>query len=133
MSKPEKPVNRKSRNTDEQERHAALQKTADYLYTVDTKGNPSDPELLQAFGQLRQMINEEFVGKEKQVSSQLIYDILSEAIDSYITSQVNQRVKAALPEKYDPEYERHIDGYEHGWNNCIADIEANLNNTKPSL
>lgn len=52
---------------------AAAQKTADYLYKIEGKLTPAQAE---AIGTLRQMINEEFVGKGKQVSSQFIYDML---------------------------------------------------------
>ena len=55
----------------------AVQKTVDYLYTI--KGECS-PELYTAINRLRQLINEEFVGKNKLVSSQLIFDILEQAI-----------------------------------------------------
>ena len=54
-----------------------LRKTADYLYKIE---GDCSPELYQAIDRLRQLTNEEFVGKNKQVSSQLIYDILIEAI-----------------------------------------------------
>ena len=56
---------------------SAIKKTADYLYKI--VGDCS-PELYQAIDRLRQLTNEEFVGKNKQVSSQLIYDTLIEAI-----------------------------------------------------
>lgn len=55
----------------------AAKKTAGYLYPI--KGDVS-PELRERIGILRQLINEEYVGNNRSVSSQLIYDILKPAI-----------------------------------------------------
>ena len=51
----------------------AAQKTIDYLYKI--KGDCS-PELYEAIATLRQLINEEYLHKNKLVSSQFIYDVL---------------------------------------------------------
>lgn len=56
---------------------SAIQKTANYLYKIDGEVTP---EQYQAISMLRQLINEEFVGKDKLVSSQFIYDILKELL-----------------------------------------------------
>lgn len=65
----------------------AAKKTADYLYTI--KGDcPKD--LYQAIGRLRQLINEEFVGKDKSVSSQLIYDIINPTLLALIEANNRQ-------------------------------------------
>lgn len=50
----------------------AVKKSADYLYSL-----PKDcpEELTKAIDTLRQLINEEFVIKDKNISSQLIYDL----------------------------------------------------------
>lgn len=55
----------------------AAEKVASYLYQID--GNVTEAQTI-AIGQLRQMVNEEFVAKGKQVSSQLIYDMLKEVL-----------------------------------------------------
>lgn len=55
----------------------AIQHTANYLYKID---GDVTPEQAKAIGMLRQLINEEFVGKDKRVSSQLIYDMLKEVL-----------------------------------------------------
>lgn len=47
--------------------------TVNYLYPIK---EDVSPEVYQAIATLRQLINEEFVGKNKTVSSQFIYDIL---------------------------------------------------------
>ena len=52
---------------------AAAKATTDYLYSLD---DTCPPEMRVKIGHLRQLINEEFVGKNKSVSSQLIWDIL---------------------------------------------------------
>jgi ribonuclease I len=57
------------------------QKTADYLYSLD---DSCPPELRQAIATLRQLTNEEFVHKDKTISSQLIWDILKEAFTKQI-------------------------------------------------
>jgi hypothetical protein len=57
------------------------QKTVDYLYSLD---DSCPPELRQAIGILRQLTNEEFVHKDKTISSQLIWDILKEAFTKQI-------------------------------------------------
>lgn len=56
----------------------AAKKTANYLYVIEdsTVMGEIDPELYQTIATLRQLINEEFLGKNKIVSSQFIYDIL---------------------------------------------------------
>lgn len=56
---------------------SAIQKTANYLYKIEGEVTP---EQYQAISMLRQLINEEFVRNQKQVSSQLIYDILKEIL-----------------------------------------------------
>lgn len=55
----------------------AAERAANYLYSI-----PDDcpKELRVPIGQLRQMINEEFVHKGKSVSSQLIWDMLKPGI-----------------------------------------------------
>lgn len=55
----------------------AAQKAMDYLYRID---GGVTPEQAIVIGRLRQLINEEFVLKNEQVSSQLIYDILKEIL-----------------------------------------------------
>ena len=55
----------------------ALRDTADYLYKIE---GTLTPVQAQAIGQLRQLINEVFVAKGKQVSSQFIYDQLKEVL-----------------------------------------------------
>lgn len=60
-----------------EELEKALRKTAKYLYDID---GDVTPEQYQAISRLRQLINEEFVRNQKQVSSQLIYDILKEVL-----------------------------------------------------
>lgn len=55
----------------------AMQRTVNYLYKID---GDVTPEQAVAIGQLRQMINEEFVRNKKSVSSQLIYDMLKEVL-----------------------------------------------------
>jgi len=55
---------------------AAVKETADYLYNI--KGDVTAEQYL-AIDRLRQLINEEFIGKDKTVSSQFIYDIISPA------------------------------------------------------
>lgn len=64
----------------------AIQNTADYLYKIDGE---CSTELQQAIAILRQLINEEYVGKDKTVSSQLIYDIINPAI----TKEIKQAKK----------------------------------------
>lgn len=61
----------------------AARKTAEYLYNIDGE---VPPEIYQAIGRLRQLINEEFK-PEKSVSSQLIYNIMNPAIEAYIAEQ----------------------------------------------
>jgi len=51
------------------------------LYKIDGE---CSPELAAAFGTLRQLINEEFLHKNKFISSQLIYDILYPRIQALI-------------------------------------------------
>ena len=51
----------------------AINETANYLYNIDGKVIPKQAI---AIANLRQIINEEYVSKGKQVSSQLIYDLL---------------------------------------------------------
>ena len=55
----------------------AIQKTIDYLYKIE---GDVTPEQYQVIDRLRQLINEEFVGKDRQISSQIIYDILKEVL-----------------------------------------------------
>ena len=55
----------------------AAQETADYLYAIKGKVTPKQAT---AIGFLRQLINEEFVPHKRQVSSQMIYDILKEVL-----------------------------------------------------
>lgn len=62
---------------------AATRKTAEYLYNIDGEVSP---EMYEAIGRLRQLINEEFK-PEKSVSSQLIYNIMHPAIEAYIAEQ----------------------------------------------
>lgn len=57
------------------------QKTVDYLYSLD---DSCPPELRQAIATLRQLTNEEFVHKDKTISSQLIWDILKDSITKYV-------------------------------------------------
>ena len=67
-------LNSPSRPTPTQvELENAAQKTIDYLYKI--KGDCS-PELYEAIATLRQLINEEYLHKNKSVSSQFIYDVL---------------------------------------------------------
>ena len=56
---------------------SAIQKTANYLYKIEGEVTP---EQYQAISKLRQLINEEFVRNQKQVSNQLIYDMLKEVL-----------------------------------------------------
>ena len=51
----------------------AAQKTIDYLYKIE---GDCSPELYEAIATLRQLINEEYLHKNKSVSSQFIYDVL---------------------------------------------------------
>ena len=37
-----------------------------------------------------------------------------------------QTLRSALPEKYDPEYEKHIDGYQYGFNDAINQVNKIL-------
>ena len=60
---------------------AAARETVDYLYKIEGE---CPPELYKAIDRLRQLINEEFVGKDKTVSSQLIFDIVNPAITALI-------------------------------------------------
>lgn len=62
---------------------AATRKTAEYLYNIDGEVSP---EMYEAIGRLRQLINEEFK-PEKSVSSQLIYNIMHPAIEAYIAER----------------------------------------------
>lgn len=48
---------------------------AEYLYSLS---DDCPKELRQPIDMLRQLINEEFVAKDKQISSQIIWDILKE-------------------------------------------------------
>lgn len=55
----------------------AARKTAEYLYSID----PTCPdEFASRIATLRQLINEEYIGKNRTISSQFIYDILKPAI-----------------------------------------------------
>lgn len=71
---------------------SAIQKTANYLYKIEGE---VIFEQYQAISKLRQLINEEFVGKDKQVSNQLIYDILKE-IDMSMSDQARNDIIAAI-------------------------------------
>lgn len=64
--------------------------TANYLYKIEESEviGKLTPELFQAISTLRQLINEEFVHKGKSVSSQLIYDILMQAITEYMKTKM---------------------------------------------
>lgn len=64
---------------DTSELDKAAKKAVDYLYNIDGEVSP---ELYRAIDRLRQLVNEEFVGKNKSVSSQLIYDIISPVVDT---------------------------------------------------
>jgi vacuolar-type H+-ATPase subunit E/Vma4 len=66
----------------------AARKTAEYLYNIDGEVTP---EIYEAIGRLRQLINEEFK-PEKSVSSQLIYSIMNPAIEAYIAEQRREAV-----------------------------------------
>lgn len=55
----------------------AAQTTADYLYKIE---GVLTPQQALAIGNLRQLINEEFVATGKQISSQFIYDILRDIL-----------------------------------------------------
>ena len=62
----------------------AAKKTVEYLYPI--KGDVK-PELAEIIGLLRQLINEEFVGKNKSISSQILYDILNPKLEALITQE----------------------------------------------
>ncbi len=76
----------------------AARKTVNYLYVIEDSsvdGKDIDPGLFEAIGRLRQLTNEEFVGKDKTISSQIIYDIISPAIQNY-TAQKVQEARAEM-------------------------------------
>jgi len=64
--------------------NVAAQKTVDYLYKIE---GDCSPELYQIIDTLRQLINEEFVGKNKSVSSQVIYDILNPKLHKLLVAE----------------------------------------------
>lgn len=66
------------------------QKTIDYLYTIDGE---IEPELAQAIAMLRQIINEEFIARNKLVSSQLIYDLIYQKFRQFYLSKALEAVK----------------------------------------
>lgn len=77
-------------------REAAI-KTAEYLYGVE--GDTFQGEV-EAIGQLRQLINEEFVGKNKTVSSQLIYNMMHPFITRYGLEQRKAELRQASDMQY---------------------------------
>lgn len=66
-----------------------LNKSLDYLYSLNTD-TAIPPELVVGIGILRQLINEEFVGHNKTISSQIIYDILAPELILAIRNAVNE-------------------------------------------
>ena len=58
-----------------------IETTANYLYHID---GDCSPELYGAIALLRQLINEEFLDKNKTVSSQFIFDIINPAVQALI-------------------------------------------------
>jgi hypothetical protein len=61
----------------------AAQKTVEYLYALS---DDCPKELRQAIDTLRQITNEEFVHKDKSISSQLIWDLLKPAVDQMLNN-----------------------------------------------
>lgn len=73
--------------SNEDELDKAFRETAKYLYPI--KGDVS-PEIGKAIATLRQLINEEFLHKDKSVSSQFIYDIINPAINALVANKVRE-------------------------------------------
>lgn len=78
----------------------AVQKIVDYLYKIEESEviGKISPEMFQAISTLRQLINEEFVAKDRQVSSQLIYDIITRGLSSQIVRELEEIRRKFLEE-----------------------------------
>lgn len=50
------------------------------LYSLDTHGKELSDKAHQTLQMLRQLINEEFVHKKKQITTQQLYDVLEEIL-----------------------------------------------------
>lgn len=96
--------------------NVAAQKTVDYLYKIE---GDCSPELYQVIDRLRQLINEEFVGKNKSVSSQVIYDILNPKLHKLL---VAERIKGEL-KGFDKAFDSH--DYD-GLRKYRAELQAQL-------
>lgn len=72
----------------------AAERVVKYLYHID---GDCSPELYRLIDTLRQLINEEFVGKDKSVSSQFLFDIIQPALLKHYISR--DEVMEKLPKK----------------------------------
>lgn len=98
----------------------AVKRTVEYLYSIS---DDCPPELAQAIGTLRQLINEEFK-PQKSVSSSFIYEILNPAIQRIIReARIEELENLNTSRHYGKDYQASMDELDDYKNDRLSKLK----------